>query len=101
MTHTDKQPQTVYVEVSYFNGTFAVSTYNSKFYIQKIENVLLITPAELEAMKAEWQREAAAKAMKWTIENCKINIRPRPIRDSNVIIEIDEKKYFNTHHPIK
>lgn len=74
MTHTDKQPQTVYVRCSQterndasliFPLTHDKSFLNGMpFPVKEIPNVYLITPEELEALKVEWQREAASMAFR-------------------------------------
>lgn len=73
---TDKQPQTVYIKIDYSNKIYGnnIPEYIlSKYYsdkivnlhhLQELSNVYIFTPEELEALKVEWQREAASMAFR-------------------------------------
>lgn len=91
MINTDKQPQTVYVQDLLGDYTISDKYDMLECNTSKVENVLLHTPAELQALKAEWQREAAEKALKHAIQ---LNGRNHPI-----IIE-SAQKYLNKNYPL-
>lgn len=55
MTNTDKQPQTVYIQVS--DAEYFSEETKSKMLLSKRENVYMFTSEELQALKAESVKE--------------------------------------------
>lgn len=62
----DKQPQTCYVYANMNDWDKRFSVIGNEImgceHVKKLNSVYIHTPEELEALKAEWQREAAEKA---------------------------------------
>lgn len=87
---TDKQPQTVFVYPNILKGeSFSIVAdlldgSNNTLLLNKVENVYIFTPEELQAEKAEWQREAAHDALYYA------NYKREEI-----------EKYINTNYPLQ
>lgn len=61
-------------------------------WLEELENVYLFTPEELEALKAEWQREAAEDAYGSGWDRCMSC--PYGWKESQ------RKKYLDAHYPL-
>lgn len=68
MNNTDKQPQTVYVPTPQENSFNDLEVVHVKtgIIVDKVheKELFCFTPEELEALKVEWQREAASMAFR-------------------------------------
>lgn len=103
----DKQPQTVYVITEFLRWEIEKELWLKDDVnelttpVNKIENVYLITPEELQALKVEWQREAAEKALHYAVENIDSELDPAPLLDTDVYLSIDITEYLDKNHPLK
>lgn len=71
----NKQPQTCYVHTDehyhlhIFDSNKDGCDLDPRTYVNELTSVYIHTPEELEALKAEWQREAVENTIKWVLSN--------------------------------